>query len=79
MIGQFIIADILKKIGISNKAIIWIESIIMALLYFMLLRILFRIFSSSQSSQIITFFQVLFILIFFIVRIRYLKKYLNNK
>jgi len=74
MIGQFIIADILKKLGANKRTIITIEAIVMILLYILLLKIFFRIF----QSPLIFICQAALILVALFIRIKYLKKYLKD-
>ncbi len=73
MIQQFIIADIMIKMGASKKTIMFSEATILIILYFFLLRIFYRLFNSVW----ILIAEIILLGIFFFVRLHYLRKYLN--
>lgn len=74
MVGQFVIADILIKMGMKKKVIILIESIFLIVAYALLLSILYKYF----HSILIIISEIILLLGFYLLRIHYLKKYLNR-
>ncbi len=73
MIGLFLIADTLVKMGVNKKTVYFIEGGLMLIVYVFLLKVFYRLF---PHAYIIVAVGVGFA-IFFFIRLRYLKKYLE--